>query len=206
MRLVNSVAMGLKAPIQSLSHAVVVLGARQLQRWLQVLLFAHHGAGDSPSPLLTLAVTRGKLMELLAARETGDEGYRDRAFMTGILSLMDTLLGTPLPEVVAQLNLTDDVRDALLSRAGSLGALLDLVEALERNDHDTVRRCLAGGRPCALGDLPAIQVAAMAWRRQRARRRRWVGLPSAGASEPEPVASAWARSPPSWRSPRSPAD
>jgi EAL and modified HD-GYP domain-containing signal transduction protein len=163
MRLVNSVSMGLKRKIQSLSHALVVLGTRQLQRWLQVLLFAHHSTGDFPSPLLTMAATRGKLMELLSERESFDAGYRDRAFMTGILSLMDTLLGTPMSEVVVQLNLTDDVRDALLSRTGRLGALLKIVEAIERNDHDAVASCLAGGKPCSLAELPAIQVAAMTW-------------------------------------------
>ncbi|MBN8281376.1 MAG: EAL domain-containing protein [Gammaproteobacteria bacterium] len=163
MRLVNSVSMGLRSKIQSLSHALVVLGSRQLQRWLQVLLFAHHSSADFPSPLLTLAVTRGKLMELLSERESFDQGYRDRAFMTGILSLMDALFGTPIGEIVAQLNLTDDVRDALLGRTGRLGNLLSLVEALERNDDEAIARCLAGGKPCTLAELPAIQVAAMAW-------------------------------------------
>lgn len=163
VRLVNSVSVGLKSKIQSLSHALVVLGTRQLQRWLQVLLFAHHSGGAFPSPLLTLAATRGRLMELLSERESFDSGYRDRAFMTGILSLMDTLLGTPMPEVVAQLNVTDDVRDALLARSGRLGRLLAIVEAVERNDHDTVASCLANGKPCSLSELAPIQVAAMAW-------------------------------------------
>lgn len=163
VRLVNSVSIGLKSKIQSLSHALVVLGTRQLQRWLQVLLFAHHSTGTFPSPLLTMAATRGRLMELLSERESFDPGYRDRAFMTGILSLMDTLLGTPMPEVLAQLNVSDDVRDALLDRSGRLGNLLTIVEAIERNDHDTVARCLAEGKPCSLSELPPIQVAAMAW-------------------------------------------
>ena len=163
MRLVNSVSMGFRSKIQSLSHALVVLGTRQLQRWLQVLLFAHHSTGDFPSPLLTLAVTRGKLMELLAERESFDEGYRDRAFMTGILSLMDALLGTPVAEIVAQLNVTDDVRDALLSRTCRIGKLLRLAEALEQNDEATVASILADGRPCTLAELPALQVAAMTW-------------------------------------------
>ncbi|MDH5344055.1 MAG: EAL domain-containing protein, partial [Betaproteobacteria bacterium] len=89
MRLVNSVSMGLQTRIESLPRALVVLGSRQLQRWIQVLLFAQHSSGNAPSPLLTLAVTRGKMMELLAERECGDAEYRDQAFMAGILSLID---------------------------------------------------------------------------------------------------------------------
>jgi EAL and modified HD-GYP domain-containing signal transduction protein len=163
MRLVNSVGMGLRSPIQSLSHALVVLGRRQLQRWVQVLLFAHHSTGDFPSPLLTLAATRGKLMELLGERESFDQGFRDRAFMTGILSLLDTLLGAPMPEVVEPLALPDDIRAALLGRSGRLGDLLGIVEALEDGDEARVSALLAGDRPCPMAQLPSLQVAAMAW-------------------------------------------
>jgi EAL and modified HD-GYP domain-containing signal transduction protein len=163
MRLVNSVGMGLRSPIQSLSHALVVLGRRQLQRWVQVLLFAHHSTGDFPSPLLTLAATRGKLMELLGERESFDQGFRDRAFMTGILSLLDALLGAPMPEVVGPLALPDDIREALLDRTGRLGALLGIVEALENGDEARVEALLAGDRPCPMAQLPSLQVAAMAW-------------------------------------------
>jgi EAL and modified HD-GYP domain-containing signal transduction protein len=155
--------MGLRSPIQSLSHALVVLGRRQLQRWVQVLLFAHHSTGDFPSPLLTLAATRGKLMELLGERESFDQGFRDRAFMTGILSLLDTLLGAPMPEVVEPLALPDDIRAALLGRSGRLGDLLGIVEALEDGDEARVSALLAGDRPCPMAQLPSLQVAAMAW-------------------------------------------
>lgn len=163
MRLVNSVGMGLRSPIQSLGHALVVLGRRQLQRWVQVLLFAHHSAGDFPSPLLTLAATRGRLLELLAERESCDSGFRDMAFMTGILSLLDTLLGLPMPEAVAPLALPDEVRDALLSRSGPLGRLLRLVESLEAGNDAEAASLLADGRPCPVAELPRLQVAAMAW-------------------------------------------
>jgi EAL and modified HD-GYP domain-containing signal transduction protein len=163
MRLVNSVGMGLRSPIQSLGHALVVLGRRQLQRWVQVLLFAHHSAGDFPSPLLTLAATRGRLLELLAERESCDNGFRDMAFMTGILSLLDTLLGLPMPDAVAPLALPEDVRDALLRRAGPLGRLLRLVQSLEEGNDTEVAGLLADGRPCPVAELPRLQVAAMSW-------------------------------------------
>jgi EAL and modified HD-GYP domain-containing signal transduction protein len=163
MRLVNSVSMGLRSPIQSLPHALVVLGRRQLQRWVQLLLFAHHGAGAFPTPLLTLAATRGRLMELLAEAGGFDGVGRDRAFMTGILSLLDALLGTPMAEVVAPLAVPDDVAAALVHREGRFGALLQLVEALEAGDDGEVARLLAGNWPCAVAELPRLQVVAMTW-------------------------------------------
>jgi EAL and modified HD-GYP domain-containing signal transduction protein len=163
MRLVNSVGMGLRSPIQSLGHALVVLGRRQLQRWIQVLLFAHHSTGEFPSPLLTLAATRGRLLELLAERYSYDSGFRDQAFMTGILSLLDTLLGLSMPEAVASLALPEAVREALLCRSGPLGRLLRLVESLEAGHDAETTTLLADGTTCSLAELPRLQVAAMAW-------------------------------------------
>lgn len=169
LRLVNSVSMGLRSPVQSLAHALVVLGRRQLQRWVQVLLFAHHGAGDFPSPLLTMAATRGRLMELLSEQAGFDGVGRDRAFMTGLLSLLDTLLGEVLADVIAPLGLPDEVVSALLHRQGRLGDLLRLVEALEAGDDGEATALLAANRTCAVAELPALQVAAMAWANDIAR-------------------------------------
>ncbi|MHB8167191.1 MAG: EAL and HDOD domain-containing protein, partial [Sulfuricella sp.] len=105
LRLVNSVAVGTRYKISSLKQAIVVLGRQQLQRWLQLLLFVNRG-GDLQNPLLELAATRGKLMELLAvAQSKRDKDHHDRAFMTGIMSLLDTLLGMPMEEVVKQVSL-----------------------------------------------------------------------------------------------------
>jgi EAL and modified HD-GYP domain-containing signal transduction protein len=163
MRLVNSVGIGLRAPLQSLSHALTILGRRQLQRWLQVLLFAHHGSGDFPNSLLQMAAARGKLMELLAERKSRDPAWPDKAFMTGILSLLDALLATPIADVIEPLRLPDDVREALLEREGPLGHLLRIAEALERSDDRSVSELLAAGDPCSTSELPQLQIAALSW-------------------------------------------
>jgi EAL and modified HD-GYP domain-containing signal transduction protein len=163
MRLVNSVGVGGGAPIQSLHHALAILGRRQLQRWLQILLFGHQSTGPFPSALLQLAAARGKLMELLAEQRSNDQRRQDRAFMAGILSLLDTLLEMPMADVIVQLRLPDDVREALLRRSGPLGHLLEVVEALERTDDSRVGELLAAGDPCSIAELPALQIEAFRW-------------------------------------------
>lgn len=136
LRLTNSVAMGLSVHVTSLSHAIAVLGRRQLQRWLQLLMFSTKGGSQAVSPLLQLAATRGRLMELFADRlRPRDKDFADRAFMTGIMSLMPALLGLPIIEVVASLGLSSEVREALTENyQGLLGQLLKLTEDLEQND------------------------------------------------------------------------
>jgi len=163
IRLVNSSGMGLRHRVESLSHALVLLGRRRLQRWLQVMLFAQDGSAQFPSPLLTLAAARGRLMELMAMEASADPAYADRAFMTGILSLLDTLFGTPLADILAPLPLQDDVRDALLWRSGELGRLLSLTETLERDDPAEVTRLAGECDGLEVAAMARLQVDAMRW-------------------------------------------
>ncbi len=135
LRMTNSVGCGCQENITSLSHAIVVLGRRQLQRWLQLLLFASGGKTSASNPLLMLAATRGRLMELLAGEiQPGNNAFSDKAFMVGIMSLMPALIGLPIQEIVAPLGLSSDVKAALGSGEGTLGDLLKLAEASENGD------------------------------------------------------------------------
>jgi len=145
LRLTNSAANGLTTRITSLRHAIAVLGRRQLQRWLQLLIYANADSGKTAkdphaiSPLLQLAATRGRLMELLAdCVQAGNREFADQAFMVGILSLMPTLLGMAMAEILAQLPFAQRVGLALTERGGQLGQLLTLVEATELADQDAL--------------------------------------------------------------------
>ncbi len=131
LRLVNSAAFAPAARISSFAHAITMLGRRQLQRWLQLLLYAGQSAAAGGNPLLTVAALRASLMEGLCKANRGDKAIQDEAFMVGMFSLLDRLFGKPLADIVGPLNLVRDVNDALLTRSGKLGELLDLVEKAE---------------------------------------------------------------------------
>lgn len=162
LRLVNSVAMGMSHKISSLKHAIIVLGRQQLQRWLQLLLFINQ-SGDLHNPLLELAATRGRLMELLATVQVKrDKDYHDRAFMVGIISLLDALLGIPLDEIIKQVNLSSDVEQALREHGGPLGNLLLLVKKMEQTDFDAAAVILDETH-LSQADLTQAQLEAMRW-------------------------------------------
>lgn len=165
LRLVNSVAFGLSAKIDSLRHAIAILGRRQLQRWLQLLLFTQRAEGAPPGqPLLTLAATRGKVMELMMEPiAPGQRGQADQAFMVGVLSLLDALFGAPLPDLLAELNLADPVRAALLGGEGALGRLLAIVRAFERNQFNEVVVLLGEFPQLSLSQFNQMQLQALGW-------------------------------------------
>jgi EAL and modified HD-GYP domain-containing signal transduction protein len=166
IKLVNSAATGVRTRIVSLKHAITVLGRKQLQRWLQLLMFTLSSApaAEFPSPLLVLAATRGKLMELIAsALKPSDRDFHDRAFMAGILSLVNALLGLPMAEIVGSVPLAQDVKQALLERSGELGHMLLLVEALEESDLLGIEKALDSVPGLAHSQVIGMQVEAMGW-------------------------------------------
>ena len=144
LRLVNSVAMGLRVRIKTLRHALTVLGLEQLKRWITLALYASNDSNGVQSPLLEMAATRGKLMELLTLSSHGRAAgeLADQAFMVGILSLIDVLFEDPMAELIGKLNLVDSVKSALLHKDGELGALLLLAELLEQADFPAVNEQL----------------------------------------------------------------
>ena len=166
LRLVNSVSMGLSRKIGTLHQALVVLGRSQLQRWIQLLLYAQDSAAGASSPLLQLAAVRAKTMELLhqnhADKKYTTDEARDHAFMTGILSLVDVALGGSLEEALDQLGLDEEVRAAILERKGFLGTMLILMEKLETEDFDGVEPLLKEIN-ISPSNLSAAQLAAMQW-------------------------------------------
>ncbi|GAB2866038.1 EAL domain-containing protein [Pseudoduganella ginsengisoli] len=166
LRLVNTPAVGARQRIDSLSQAVTILGRRQLQRWLQIMLYAEPAKrGHSMTPLLMLATTRGRLLELLAHKlRPKHQHVSDIAFTVGIMSLMDTLFGLPMEEILTQIPVIDEVAEALMHRQGFFGELLQLAECLEQveeMDHkiDPTLRDLE----MSTDELVELEVAAFEW-------------------------------------------
>ena len=166
LRLVNTPAVGARQRIDSLSQALMLLGRRQLQRWLQILLYADPSArGHSQSPLLMLATTRGRLMELLAQRlRPGQRNLSEIAFTVGIMSLMDVLFEVRMDDLLEQIPMIDEVSEALLHRTGFFGELLRLAESIERMD-DAATDVAPTLKTLAVtsDDLLELEVAAFEW-------------------------------------------
>ncbi len=165
MRMVNSVANGLPQKINSIKHAIMVLGRKPLQKWIQLLLYTSNQSGDSmANALLQTAAARGKLMELIATAERPhDKNHHERAFMVGILSLLDVLLGIDMRQIVDKLAISEDMSQALISRDGRLGQELKLVEANENSEVESMQSILNELGFLSLSELANIEIQAIGW-------------------------------------------
>ncbi|QZA76802.1 HDOD domain-containing protein [Deefgea tanakiae] len=136
LKLVNSVGMGNATPARSIRQAITILGRRQLQRWLQLLLYAEQYGEDDKRPVILIAAAmRGKRLALWAEQGWLGSTSADEAFLCGMLSLLDRLFGEPLAQLLAPLPLDHHLRAALLSSEGILGQALKQLTALEAGEH-----------------------------------------------------------------------
>ena len=129
MRYINSPAFGLSVEINSFRHAIMVLGYNRLKRWLALLL-ASASKDPNVKPVMYAAVRRGLLMEELGLHGASSD-QRSEMFICGVFSLLDRLMGQPLPELMRSIPVPDAVRAALVEQSGPYHAQLELVRAVE---------------------------------------------------------------------------
>lgn len=134
LKFMNSAAFYVRQKVTSIRHAITMLGYRNLQKWVSLLLFANQADDMKSNPLLERATMRGLIMEKLAQKATNNRSAGDISFIVGILSLIDALLGIPMSEAISDLNLSTEISDALINREGLPGVLLGVVEKLEQQD------------------------------------------------------------------------
>lgn len=165
IRIVNTAGNAGRVRLESIEDGVRHLGLRQLSRWVSLLLYAQGSGGGIHDPLLTTAVHRGRLMELVVEAASGRRTVqveKERAFLVGMLSLVDALLGRPIEAVVRELRLGPDIAAALIGREGELGRLLLLAEATERGEVELIQSAL-GPLHVSLEELQQFEHSAYTW-------------------------------------------
>lgn len=165
LRMVNSAASGLPSKINSIKRAIMIVGRKQLQRWVQILLYAaKQRDGSSSDALMQTAAIRGKLLEFIAvADRPHDKNHQDRAFMVGVLSLLDTLLGVEMEKLVETLSIQKDMSEALLSRQGYLGRQLQLIEAYEQGEVEKTSAIMNEMAFLDFNEFTRMELEATAW-------------------------------------------
>jgi len=147
LRLMNSAFFHVGRKINSIGDAITLLGYENLQKWVVLLLFEVDHRDSQSYPLIEKALVRGRLMESLAKKT--ERTLADSAFITGMLSFMNTLFNMEADEVTQKLNLAQAIQDALTERKGVLGMLLALAEKADRQEYDDM-----DGEAKALGLSP----------------------------------------------------
>jgi c-di-GMP phosphodiesterase len=141
LRYINSPAFGLRVEVSSFRHALMLLGHQRLKRWLALLLASASKEHDM-KPVMFAALRRGLLMEELVRASVGasDEQMRSEAFICGVFSLLDRMLGQPFAELLGSVPVPESVRTALVDAQGPFQPLLEVVTSVENESIYDIRQ------------------------------------------------------------------
>ncbi len=134
LRYLNSAAFGWRHEIPSLGHALALLGLDPLRKWAAMMGFVALG-GDRPRELVVTGLSRARFAEELAG-PAGMPEHGSELFLTGMLSVVDAMVGRPMREILDGLAVPAAVRSALNGDEHPIRPVYDAVKAYERGDWD----------------------------------------------------------------------
>jgi EAL and modified HD-GYP domain-containing signal transduction protein len=148
LRIVNSAAVGGRG-VDSITFAIRMVGRQMLYRWLALLMVSSMVTGNGVNDeLVYAALLRARLCELIA--DASPEIRNSQAlFMTGLFSMLDVLFRMPMRDVLNRVNVSDEIREAVMEGTGPYAEVLHAADAYQRGDWERVDRLAA-----TLGLLP----------------------------------------------------
>lgn len=134
LRFMNSAWFGLRYAVDSIKHALVLLGPKEVKKWASLLAIGHTGA-DKPRELLLRSLTRAKVGEQLAPL-VAMPGSASELFLMGMFSVIDALMDRPIAELLEDLPLNEEVKATLLGESSRFRVVYDLILAYEEGQWD----------------------------------------------------------------------
>lgn len=141
LQFINSGAFHFRNKISSVHHILTLVGRIPLAQWLMLMIYSKSVTKNSErSPLMLMAKNRTELMEHIIKKIMPDvrSNTLGEAYFVGVLSLIDTLFSRELSEIIKDINISDNVKNALLYDEGQLGDIYKVVRAIEAFDTGTI--------------------------------------------------------------------
>jgi EAL and modified HD-GYP domain-containing signal transduction protein len=150
----NSAFAGAARKVESIRHAVVMLGLQRVRNAVLLLLLS--GFRDKPRELAIIGFVRARMCQLLAEQcGSSDDGQ----FLTvGLLSVLDAMLDTSMDELLSAVSLPAQVSDALLNGRGPAGRALRICRACESGEWDRIE-----GDPLTAEAIQLAYVRSLTW-------------------------------------------
>lgn len=160
LRMVNSAAFGFRRKIRSVKHALVMLGEKEIRKWVALMLL-HDLGRNQPEELVKLSLIRARFAELIALK-TKFKHQSDNLFLAGLFSLLDAILGRSLIEVLQDVQTPDVVQECLLDEDNEISGIYCILVAYEQGRWEDVT-VYAGRLNLDYRELAGDYLAALSW-------------------------------------------
>ena len=132
LKAANSAHYSMKRKITSIADAIMIIGLKELKKWIFLMTLENMGENNIDE-LVKMSLLRASFGELLSNKIQPKVSGFD-AFLTGLFSLMDALMNIPIENILSELPISKDVKDALLGNENMLSDLLKLIMKYEKGD------------------------------------------------------------------------
>ncbi|WP_428910230.1 EAL and HDOD domain-containing protein [Niallia sp. Krafla_26] len=139
LKLINSPAYRGKSKITSIKQAIVRLGFNELKKLLYILSIrgSHFQKNDWSKEMINNSLTRAKTCEHIALHRN-KRSEAPSYFLTGMFSLMDTILGMKMEKVIEIMPLHQDICNALIGIPNEMKLSLDLSLSIENGNWENL--------------------------------------------------------------------
>jgi len=127
---INSAAFSLKNEIESIRHAITIMGISEIKKWASIIALSN--IKNKPVELIRIALIRAKMCEQLT--QISGNNNPGSAFLVGLFSTLDLLMDAPLKLLLDMLPLSKDITDSLLFRTGPYSNVLNCVYFYENRN------------------------------------------------------------------------
>lgn len=160
LQFVNSAYFARRKKIEDVSHAVSYVGLENVKRFLLLLSLNDFIKVENPE-LWKKSLIRAHIAQELVKSHSPD--LSEKAFLVGLFSLLDKILGVDIPSFLSELNVADDIIKAFTDENSPLAKILKIATLLEEaiSQGDEVLEEIAEEQAEELG-LPQIELTMIA--------------------------------------------
>ncbi|HBY19887.1 MAG: hypothetical protein A2Y24_05395 [Clostridiales bacterium GWE2_32_10] len=141
LKLINSVMFRSIQKVTSVYDALVRLGTVEIKKWISVLML-REATKEKPIEVMRISLVRAYFMEQLA-NVTKLRTRKSEAFLFGLFSMVDVLFNYSKEELLHDIPLNDDVKDALLGAENEFSNIFKIVEYYEKAEWENLGKHIA---------------------------------------------------------------
>ncbi len=136
LKIANSAYFARRVKTNSIQQAIVTLGLSQLKRWVYLLSVGDTEDEDMQNfeEFIKLSFMRASFASALQSYMRGSSITKSEAYMLGMFSTLEYLIDASMSEILNDIPLADELKDALIKGEGDGGKLIKLVICYEKAD------------------------------------------------------------------------
>ncbi|WP_077612091.1 EAL and HDOD domain-containing protein [Clostridium sp. Marseille-P2415] len=140
LKIVNSAYFALRRRVSSIRQALVTMGISQLKQWVYLLSFNNDfDNNESLEAMMKMSFLRANYAMALSDHVKDLPIIRSEVYMMGMFSTLQYMIDAPLEEILEEVPVAQEIKDALIKQEGICGLLYKLILSYENAEWKKVK-------------------------------------------------------------------